>query len=135
MTKIRIILDSNEYIYYLANKSTDFLKLFELKDVEIFLNEIIFSEVYRNLTDYLIKYFIKLLKNPKFKTISDKIPQFLIDKYKKLGLKKGDFIIAAFCEFVNADYLISENRHFLKNLKFDKFKVVTLNEFLNIIEK
>jgi len=103
--------------------------------VEIFLNEIIFSEVYRNLTDYLIKYFIKLLKNPKFKTISDKIPQFLIDKYKKLGLKKGDFIIAAFCEFVNADYLISENRHFLKNLKFDKFKVVTLNEFLNIIEK
>ena len=64
------------------------------------------------------------------KNIGEKIPLYLFKKYKALGLKKGDIIIAAFCEHINAAYLITENRHFLKQMKFDKFKVLSLKDFV-----
>ena len=58
------------------------------------------------------------------------MPLHLLVKYKKLGLKKGDIAIAAFCENVKADYLITENRHFVKSKKFDKFKVLSFKDFI-----
>lgn len=58
-------------------------------------------------------------------------PFYLFDKYKKIGLKKGDTPIAAFCEFIKADCLITENRHFLKEAKVKEFKVVAIKDFLS----
>lgn len=135
MVKLRLVLDSNEYIFYFDNKSEDILKLLDNQDIKIFLNDLIFQEVIRNLRRESTKYLINLLKNPRFEFIINKIPENLIEKYKKLGLKKGDFVIAAFCESIEADYLITENRHFLKSKKFDRFEVVNLKEFLTKIMK
>ena len=131
MNEINLVLDSNEYVFHF-NNNTSILKLLKLK-AKIYLNNLIFKEVIRNIRRETIKYFINLLKNPRFVVIEEKIPQILIGKYKRQGLKKGDVIIAAFCDYVNADYLVSENRHFLKSARFDKFKVLDLNTFLKMI--
>ena len=45
-------------------------------------------------------------------------------------MKKGDIVIASLREDEKADYLVSENRHFLKDTKFDKFNVIELDKFL-----
>lgn len=129
MGKLRLVLDSNEYIFHLDNRSVNFQKLLMLDNVEIFLNDLIFKEVIRNLRKDLIISFINLLKSSKFNMSWEKMPQEIIEKYKRLGLKKGDVIIASFCDFVNANYLISENRHFLKS-SLDKTKILSLKEFM-----
>ncbi len=134
MVKLRLVLDSNQYIFYFDNISADLLKLLDTKAIQVFLNDLIFQEIIRNLRRESTRNFINLLKNPKFKFIIDKIPEDLIEKYKKLNLKKGDFVIAAFCEYIKADYLITENRHFLKSMKFDKFQVLNLKDFVKKIE-
>src|SRR3989338_2927610 len=129
MASFIIVLDSNEYVFCLADKNRGILKLLNL-EVKIFLNNLIFKEVVRNIRKESVKQLIELLKNLKFSVNTDKILDALIEKYINLGLKKGDIIIAAFCESVNASFLISENRHFLRGAKFDRFKVVKLSEFL-----
>lgn len=129
MTSFKIVLDSNEYVFYLTDKNKDIVKLLNL-EVKIFLNNLIFREVIRNVRKEFVKPLIVLLKNPKFAVNADKVPDALIEKYRNFGLKKGDIIIAAFCESVNASFLISENRHFLKKKVFDRFGVAKLSEFL-----
>lgn len=84
------------------------------------------------------------------------MPKNLIKKYEKKGLKTSDAAIAAFTEYVSADYLLSENRHFprklfqrnqrkvfecresitfptIKNLKTTKFRVRNAEKFLRMI--
>lgn len=55
-------------------------------------------------------------------------------KYLELGLAEEDAVIAAFTEWLGAKYLVSENRHFLEELKTEAFQVVDAAEFLNMIE-
>lgn len=132
MNEIKLILDSNEYILYFNNSSQLLENVVTLPNIKIFINNLIFREIIRNIRRVSMKSFIRLLKNPKVVVIKEKIPDHLTDKYKRLGLKKGDQIIAAFCEYIQVDYLISENRDFLKK-KFE-FKVVNLKEFLKIVK-
>lgn len=97
----------------------------------IYINEIITKEVLNNINESLKKKFFDFLFANNIIAYNQKLPDSLLTKYKQLGLKKGDITIAAFCENINADYLITENRHFLKSKKFDKFKVLSLKGFLN----
>lgn len=64
------------------------------------------------------------------------MPQNLVTKYIGLGLReKADPVIGAFAEWVRAKYLVSDNRHFLQELKTDAFEVVSLAEFLDRFSK
>lgn len=128
---MKIALDSNEYINFLNRKSLLLDKLFANENVNIYINGDIVKEVLRNVKETLKGEFYKILFKYKIEVNNEKLPFYLFNKYKKLSLKKGDFIIAAFCEFVEADYLITENRHFLMKIKFDKFDVITIKEFSN----
>ena len=130
MVKLKLVLDSNEYVFYFDNKSSDMLKLLDSQEIKFFLTDLIIQEVLRNIRKESIKDFFNILKNPRFEVVTEGIPNDLIDKYKKFGLKKGDIVIAAFCETINTDYLVTENRHFLKSKKFDNFEVLSLKEFL-----
>lgn len=125
-----IILDSNEYINHISKKTLLLDKIISDDKILIYINETITKEVVNNLSKLLIKDFYDFLLKNNINVYYEKIPLHLFQKYKKLGLKKGDIAIAAFCETVNADYLITENRHFLKSKRFDKFKVLSLGEFL-----
>ncbi|MBS3095843.1 PIN domain-containing protein [Candidatus Woesearchaeota archaeon] len=125
-----VILDANEYINYISNKILLLDRILSDDKILIYINETITKEVINNLSQSLIKDFYDFLLRNNISVYYEKIPFHLLQKYKKLGLKKGDIAIAAFCENINADYLITENRHFLKSKKFDKFKVLSLKEFL-----
>jgi len=83
----------------------------------------------------LIKNFYDFLFRNNINVSYSKMPFSLFNKYKNLGLKKGDIAIAAFCDSVNADYLVSENRHFLKGIKNTKFKIVNVEQFLRKFTK
>ena len=83
----------------------------------------------------LIKNFYDFLFRNNINVSYSKMPFSLFNRYKNLGLKKGDIAIAAFCEAIDAEYLISENRHFLKGIKNTKFKIVNIKQFLRKIIK
>ncbi len=123
-----IVLDSNEYINFLNKKQAQLSKILESGTVHA--NELIVKEVLRNVAEELKKEFYALLMKDSVTLHSENPPMQLLLKYKKQGLKKGDIVIAAFCESIGADYLVSENRHFLKERKFSEFRVASLKDFL-----
>lgn len=128
---MRVVLDSNEYIIFLNKKSTSLNELLGKEGIVIYVNGLIVEEVLRNIAETIKSKFYKILFKNKIE-VNDKIPPFyLFDKYKKIGLKRGDITIAAFCEFIKADYLITENRHFLKEAKVKEFKVAAIKDFLS----
>ena len=54
-------------------------------------------------------------------------------KYESEGLKPADALIAAYTEWVGADCLITENRHFLSRHSDLPFKVLTAKKCLKLI--
>ena len=124
-----IVLDSNEYINFL-NEGVSLDEITSNDIFTIYINETITKEVLNNIKEYLKKDFFGFLFTNNIIPNNQKIPYELLEKYKKLGLKKGDIAISAFSEHIKADYLITENRHFLKKRKFEMFKVASLKGFL-----
>ena len=132
---MKIVLDSNEYIYCINKENLLPEKLFLDKNQSILIDDQIIREVLRNIDESQKKEFYSILFKYDINFYGLKIPVHLLNKYRNLGLKKGDIAIAAFCEAINAEYLISENRHFLKGIKNTKFKIVTIVQFLKKIVK
>lgn len=54
----------------------------------------------------------------------------LVQKYRR-DLPPEDAVIAAYCEFLKVDALISENRHFLVNFHPKSFVVLSAKQFNN----
>lgn len=61
------------------------------------------------------------------------IPFELGAKYETKGLKEADALIAAFTEWVGADVLVTENRHFITRHSGLPFKVLTAKRYLNLV--
>ncbi len=62
------------------------------------------------------------------------IPFELGAKYEARGFKPADAFIAAYAEWVGADVLVTENRHFLKHNPGLPFKVLTAAKCLKLIK-
>lgn len=127
---MRLVLDSNEFITYVNKTNEKLLFLTYLRNAEILIHPIIIKEVLRNCSPSTDKIFFAVIELLNIKIMDIHFPKSMLDYYSKKGLKKGDIAIAAFCESVEADYLISENRHFLKEVMIDKFKVISLEDFI-----
>ncbi|HLD42470.1 MAG TPA: hypothetical protein VJB08_00595 [Candidatus Nanoarchaeia archaeon] len=125
----KIVLDSNEYVFHFTNRSQFLPELTRTPDIKIFINSLIFREVLQNISKSSINPFIKMLQDPVFVAIGV-VPDTLINKYSLLGLKKGDTVIAALCEFVNAECLITENRHFLREVSIGAFTILSSKDFM-----
>ena len=70
-------------------------------------------------------------KAPRVTIIDGPVPADLVTKYVGLGLpEKADAVIGAFAEWQGAEYLISDNRHFLRDLSTEAFEVLSPDEFL-----
>jgi hypothetical protein len=68
--------------------------------------------------------------NARFHIVDALTPPELVEKYVALGLPaKADALIGAFTEWMGAQYLISDNRHFL-SLTTEVFAVLRPGEFL-----
>lgn len=138
---MRIVIDSNIFILGIGEIDHNSVKLLEkIVDFNVIIPRLIIQEVVKNLAEIkynLPKKFFRLIYSSKaFKIDERKIPKQLIEKYKRLGVKKeADAAIGGFVEWVKAQYLISGNRHFLEEAKPTKFKILTAKEFLKMIEK
>jgi hypothetical protein len=56
----------------------------------------------------------------------------VVEKYVHLGLPaKADAYIGAFAGWMQVRYLVSENRHFLRDLQTDAFEVLDADAFVS----
>jgi len=136
---LRFVIDSNEYIFAFgpSKKSAPahFLdKLLEFGQLHtLHIPRTVFEEVRRNLSPIAFREFFEFISEL---TIIDEdflVPFELGIKYERKGLKDADAFIAAYTEWVGADALVTENRHFLDKHPNLPFKVLTAEKCLKII--
>ena len=138
--KPTVVLDSNELIFGITgNKQYPKILIDNLKDLsqnyDFRINRQILKEVLDNIPNQYKEKFFKLANYGLINYDNKLIDKKLIKKYRNLKLKKGDNVIAAFTELINADFLISENRHFLQELTTKKFKILNAEQFIKDIFK
>lgn len=130
---MRICIDSNQVIFGITGTDSAAERLLLLlPHLDVSIPRIVLTEVTRNLRPREVTALYALLnKAPKFRIVDEPVPKPLVLKYIDLGLReKGDAFIGAFAEWQQADYLISENRHFLAELETTAFRVLTPMAFL-----
>ena len=145
---MRVILDTNEYIFGLDRETGEDAPARLLNAIRVLIEEsegfrllvpeIIRKEVQRNIPEDLEGDFYRLIySSEKIENHSMlNIPVKLFEKYRSdKELKEGDALIAAFAEFAQVDYLISENRHVYRDLEVREFTPVNAQEFLKILEE
>lgn len=138
---MRVVLDSNIIIFALREEReacATILKLagFQFKAV---LPRMVLTEVTERLHSLAGKdtasFARHLLLSFPWQWIDDEfIPEEFIKKYQRIGARGGDAVIAAFVEWIKADYLVTENRDFLQELHLP-WNVVRAEEFLQIVQK
>ena len=101
--------------------------------LSLVIPRLVAQEVNRNLTTpRQLRLFYRLFSVYGNAVIIDQpVPHDLVNKYIELGLpEKADAFIGAFVDWLHIPYLISANRHFLRNLQLDAFRVLDASEFL-----
>lgn len=73
-------------------------------------------ELERNLPIPELQRFYQLLNDYGCDIDYEPVPEEYVLAFQEKGLKKGDAIIGAFCEWRNVDILVSHNRDFLRGL-------------------
>jgi predicted nucleic acid-binding protein len=131
-----IALDTNVCIYAIKEdrRSCEDLVYRHLNGLRIIIAPQVLAELQRNLSSRAIASFFKALQETSecargYFTV----PHYLVEKYERLGAKKGDAVIAAELELACARFLFSENRHFLSEIEDLPFKVLTSAEALAIL--
>jgi hypothetical protein len=134
-----LVLDSNEYIFAFG-PSVDpnprlliktILDEFPLHSVR--LPRLVTDEVQRNLSPESNKNFMDFVLS-----LTEIDEDFVVSfelgaKYELFGLKPADSFIAAYTEFVGADALVTENRHFLTRLENMPFSILTAKACLRLM--
>lgn len=132
-----LVFDSNEYIFAFG-----LLKDQNCKNLITFIQEkylihtlriprTIVEEVRVHLTQESFKEFILFISILATIDEDTAVPFELGVKYELLGFKPPDAFISAYTEWVGANALITENRHFLSRRKDLPFKVLKAEEFLS----
>lgn len=133
---MRLVLDANEYIFSLGSqREAPCERLVNWvahpkPTVSIRIPRLIVNEVRRNLTPEAFREFLKVVDLLTTVDEDSVVPFELGSKYEWQGLKPADAFIAAYTEWVGADVLISENRHFLTRHAVLPFRVMTAHAFL-----
>jgi predicted nucleic acid-binding protein len=118
----RIVLDTNVWIFGLR-RLPEFLAcsflLEQLDQLQIVIPLQVLRELQVNFTENeLSKLFHLINQFPKQVTICwEKVEIETIHKYQNLGCDLGDAIIAAHLDELAINILISENRHFLSEVR------------------
>ena len=137
---MRIILDSNEFIFALGGQEPNARMLLDALFVEtsnhsLRLPRTVFEEVKRNLSVEAFKEFILLLLSAKIPIDEDTLVPFELGmKYELAGFKYADAFIAAYAEYVGAEVLVSENRHFLARHSRLSFRICNAAQCLQLIK-
>ena len=132
---MRICIDSCVFIRGLQQTDPSASRLLNVigPGLILIVPRLVVQEVTRNLaTPLQVRYFYRLFHESDFAFVVDEpVPADLLAKYVALGLRqKADAFIGAFVEWMQAEYLISDNRHFLRELSPQRFQVVQAETFL-----
>jgi hypothetical protein len=135
-----ICIDSCVFIRGINHDQSDAQQLLKRIDpqIQVTIHRLIAQEVSRNLVGQAqLRAFYSLFYKSLNATIIDaQIPPMLIEKYVALGMaEKGDAYIGAFAEWMRVDYLISDNRHFLRELRTDAYGLLSPGDFLEQLRK
>jgi predicted nucleic acid-binding protein len=134
-----LVIDSNVYIFGFGfvkvqacnNLILTIIEKYNLHTLRI--SRRIVEEVRSHLSPEDFVKFIKVI-NILTKIDEDFVVPFEIAiKYEAKGLKPADAFIAAYAEWVGADVLVTENRHFLSCNPDLPFKVLTAEKCLKLI--
>lgn len=131
---MRICIDSCVIIHGLQETDSAAVRLLDLlgPDLVVVVPRLVAQEVMRNLrTREQVRLFYRLFRGRDFAFIVDEpVPRALVEKYVALGLPgKADAFVGAFAEWMQVRYLLSDNRHFLRDLRTDAFDVLDAAEF------
>lgn len=132
---MHICIDSCAFVHGLRESDPAAVQLLDMlgESLKVVIPRLVAQEVTRNLnTRDQVQRFYRLFQHRDFAGIVDEpIPVELVAKYVSLGLPaKADAYIGAFAEWQHVDYLISDNRHFLRDLRTTAFDVVDAETFL-----
>jgi predicted nucleic acid-binding protein len=132
---MRICIDSSVLIQSLQASDPDAVRLLDLVGPHLILliPRLVAQEVTRNLNNpEQVRRFYRLFQTYDIAFIVDEpVPRDLVDKYIGLGLPgKADAFIGAFAEWLNVRYLVSDNRHFLRQLQTDAYEVLDPPTFI-----
>lgn len=136
---MRFVIDSNEYIFaFGTSKESSACELLDKllekeKPHTIRIPRTIFDEVRRNLSLEAFHEFNKFINALNVVDEDIVVPFEVAFKYEIKGLKPADAFIAAFTEWVGADALVTENRHFLILHSDLPFKILTAENCLKLI--
>lgn len=135
-----ICIDSCVFIRGIRDETSDAAETLALVGtaVSLVIPRLIAQEVARNLTQPAqIKTFYQLFSSSTFAfVVEEPVPRPLVLKYTTLGLPaKADAFIGAFAEWMGVNYLLSDNRHFLRKLLTEAYQVTTPGEFLALRSK
>ena len=133
---MRICIDSCVFIHGLQENDPAVRQLITLisPTLQLIIPRLIAQEVTRNLrSPEQVRRFYQLFHRLDCAFIVDEpVPTALVDKYVQLGLPaKADAFIGAFVEWMQAHYLISDNRHFLRELQTGAFGTLDAATFVS----
>lgn len=136
----RVILDTNVWIFGLRRHPqlpSCGLLLERLGQLQLILPRQVLQELQANLTESELRTLFGLLKQfPRHIHIHwEKAERETIRKYQTLGCKLGDATIASHLEELEVEVLVTENRHFLEELKDLPFRRLSASEALVELEK
>ena len=131
-----VSLDTNVWIFGMVGVDP-FCEtiLFNLDRFKIIVPDQIRAELERNLSDADMRQFYRFTFRYDMRLDFAPVPQNLIAMFEKKGLKKGDAEIGAFCEWRQVDVVVSDNRHFLRDLApGHSFRVMSPQEFCQVFD-
>ena len=134
-----VVLDTNEYLLAVGlvrNPSSEHLLDILIKRFphhQIRIPRLIVEEIRRHLSPAVFRDLLSALLL--FVSVDEdfEVPFELGAKYEAKGLKPADAFIAAYTEWVGAQVLVTENRHFLTRRSDLPFRVLTSEQTLKIL--
>jgi len=136
---LRFVLDSNEYLFaFGAAKKPASVALLDLiakppRVHVIRVPRLIVEEIRRNLPGDFFHQVLTLIQSLTRVDEDLIVPFELGTKYELMGLKPADAFIAAYTEWVGAELLVSENRHFLSRHADLPFRVLPAEQAIRLI--
>ena len=131
MRDISISLDTNIWIFGILQTKPACIKILQsLSQFDVILPNQVRLELERNLSPKTKKLFYQIAEVYQVCIDTAPVPKHFVHLFYKLGLKKGDAEIGAFCQWRKIDIFISENRDFLRGLaQGHNFKVMPPKTF------
>lgn len=134
---MRICIDSSVFIRGLLTADPIIANILDAvgDELTLMIPRLVALEVTRNLeTLNQVRLFYQIFQNFDQAIIIDEpVPRQLVQTYGKKGLPiKADAFIGAFAEWKQVDVLLSDNRHFLRELDSPGFTVYKPEEFWKI---